>query len=133
MSDQTEQSIKLTFSFPDVITVGHYEIYNSARLKFIEGQDNPSNLRAQYEGARALIKAGIVHITSDDGSPAPDFAERLMQVINAEDQSMTPANVLGVVGMTVAAKVDLEIGNPTLWGKSFVITTTPLNTPRPKS
>ena len=135
-----EKDVKLTFSFPDVITVGHYETYNSARLKFIEGQDNPSNLRAQYEGARALIKAGVVHITSDDDVvgqegklPPLNFAERLMQLISAEDQSLTPANVLGLVGMTVAAQVEAEIGNPTLFGQSFKVSTTPLHTLRPKS
>ncbi len=127
-----EKEIKLTFSFPDVITVGHYETYTSARLKYIEGQDNPSTIRAQYEGARALITAGVVHISSDDEA-IPNFAERLMNLIRNEDQTQTPVNVMGLVGITVASKVEMEVGSSFLFGQSYSVSTNPPSTTRPKS
>ena len=118
-----DQPIKLTFSFPDVITIAHYQVYAAARLKFIDdhrGGSVPNNLAA-YEGARALINAGIVHITSDD----PSLAERLKALIGNLDQSATPVGVMNLVGGVIAAKVEAESVNPTLFGKSYNITTTP--------
>lgn len=127
-----DDSIKLTFSFPDVITVGHYQIYAAARLKYIDeqrGQPAPSNMAA-YMGARALIQAGIVHIKSDEtvigveGQPVPlSFAERLKATILSEDQTNTPVSVMQLIGGVIASKVEAETLNPTLFGKSFSITT----------
>lgn len=136
MTDQTKEkdnAIKLTFSFPDVITVGHYQTYASARLKYIDemprGVSVPNNM-AQYMGARALIMAGIVHIKSDetivaqDGQPAPaSLGERLKAMIQNEDQTNTPVNVMQLVGGVIAAKVEAETLNPTLFGQSYSITT----------
>ena len=121
----TEKDVRLTFSFPDVITVGHYEIYTNTRLKYVNEQDNPSNLRAQYEGARALIKAGIVHITSDDEGGL--FASKLKELILADDQTSTPVNVMGLIGLTVASKVEMEVGASFLFGQSYSISITPPN------
>lgn len=122
-----KQEIKLTFSFPDVITVAHYQVYASARLKFIDdhrGGSVPNNLAA-YEGARALVNAGIVHITSDDDVPTPNMAAQIKTMIANSDQSSTPVSIMNLVGGVIAAKVEAESVNPTLFGKSYNITTSP--------
>lgn len=129
-----DQPVKLTFSFPDVITIAHYQVYAAARLKFIDdhrGGSVPNNLAA-YEGARALVNAGIVHIKSDEviigqeGYPtAPTMAEKIKAMIGNPDQSGTPVGIMNLVGGVIAAKVEAESINPTLFGKSYNITTTP--------
>lgn len=139
MTNQTKElpkddSIKLTFSFPDVITVGHYQTYASARLKYIDDQPRgvavPNNMAA-YMGARALIMAGIVHIKSEETqaleagtTPSPTLAERLKAMILNEDQTNTPVNVMQLVGGVIAAKVEAETLNPTLFGQSYSIDVT---------
>lgn len=120
-----DQPVKLTFSFPDVITVAHYQVYASARLKFIDdhrGGSVPNNLAA-YEGARALINGGFVHITCDE--PSPNLADQLRALIGNSDQSSTPVGIMNLVGGVIAAKVEAESVNPTLFGKSYNITTSP--------
>lgn len=131
-----DQPVKLTFSFPDVITIAHYQVYAAARLKFIDdhrGGSVPNNLAA-YEGARALVNAGIVHIKSDEpardanGNPtslAATMAEKIKAMIGNPDQSGTPVGIMNLVGGVIAAKVEAESINPTLFGKSYNITTTP--------
>lgn len=127
MTENTDQPVKLTFSFPDVITVAHYQVYATARLKYIDdhrGGSVPNNLAA-YEGARALVNAGIVHITSDDDVPTPNMAAQIKTMIGNSDQGGTPVSIMNLVGGVIAAKVEAESVNPTLFGKSYNITTSP--------
>lgn len=124
-----DQPVKLTFSFPDVITIAHYQVYASARLKFIDdhrGGAVPNNLAA-YEGARALINGGIVHITSDDFEldESLRLGSKIKTLISNSDQSSTPVSIMNLVGGVIAAKVEAESVNPTLFGKSYNITTSP--------
>lgn len=129
MPENTDQPIKLTFSFPDVITIAHYQVYASARLKFIDdhrGGSVPNNLAA-YEGARALVNAGIVHISSDDFEldESLRLGSKIKAMIGTPDQSGTPVGIMNLVGGVIAAKVEAESINPTLFGKSYNITTSP--------
>lgn len=118
-----KQEIKLSFSFPDVITVGHYETYMDARLRYIEDRENPTpNIRAQYEGALALIRGGVVHIsTSAEGLPEGEVDPEVLQIetqikaiINNTDQSQTPASIMNLIGSVVAAKIEVETTTPFL-------------------
>ena len=118
-----KQEIKLSFSFPDVITVGHYETYMDARLRYIEDRENPTpNIRAQYEGALALIRAGIVHISTraeglSEGEVDPDLLAidaQIKAIINNTDQSQTPASIMNLIGSVIAGKIEVETSTPFL-------------------
>lgn len=120
-----EETIKLTFSFPDVITVGHYQTYQAARLKFInDSREAVSTDVAAYMGARALIQAGVVHIKSSDPT-AQIFVAELMALIQKDDQTNTPINIMRLVGGLVASKVESESLAPFLSGRRFFIDATP--------
>lgn len=122
-AEPTNDTIKLTFSFPDVITVGHYQTYQTARLKYInDSRDTVSNDMAAYAGARALIEAGVVHIKC--GEPSGEaFVAELKAMIQKPDQTNTPISVMRLIGGLIASKVETESLTPFLFGKSFAITT----------
>lgn len=137
-----KQEIKLSFSFPDVITVGHYETYMDARLKYIEDRENPTpNIRAQYEGALALIRAGIVHIsTSAEGLPEgevdPDLIAveaQIKAIVNNTDQSATPASIMNLIGSVIAGKIEVETSTPFLSDRLLQASISPQSTVPPKS
>jgi hypothetical protein len=133
-----KQEIKLSFSFPDVITVGHYETYMDARLRYIEDRENPTpNIRAQYEGALAVLKAGIVHVSVQPDEPLangevdPDvqaIEAELKRIIHSVDQSQTPASIMNLIGSVVAAKIEVETNTPFLSERRLKATITPQST-----
>lgn len=137
-----KQEIKLSFSFPDVITVGHYETYMDARLRYIEDRENPTpNIRAQYEGSLALIRAGIVHISTSAEVPEggvidPELQaieDQIKAIINNPDQSLTPASIMNLIGSVVAAKIEVETTTPFLSDRLLRASINPPSTAAPKS
>ena len=129
-----KQEIKLSFSFPDVITVGHYETYMDARLRYIEDRENPTpNIRAQYEGALALIRAGIVHISTraeelSEGEVDPDLLAidaQIKAIINNTDQSATPASIMNLIGSVIAGKIEVETSTPFLSDRLLLASISP--------
>lgn len=137
-----KQEIKLSFSFPDVITVGHYETYMDARLRYIEDRENPTpNIRAQYEGALALIRGGIVHVSVSaeglaEGEVDPEVLQietQIKAIINNTDQSQTPASIMNLIGSVVAAKIEVETSTPFLSERLLKATISPQSTAPQKS
>jgi hypothetical protein len=137
-----KQEIKLSFSFPDVITVGHYETYMDARLRYIEDRENPTpNIRAQYEGALALIRAGIVHISTraeglSEGEVDPDLLAidaQIKAIINNTDQSQTPASIMNLIGSVIAGKIEVETSTPFLSDRLLQASISPQSTVSQKS
>ena len=129
-----KQEIKLSFSFPDVITVGHYETYMDARLRYIEDRENPTpNIRPQYEGALALIRAGIVHISTraeelSEGEVDPDLLAidaQIKAIINNTDQSATPASIMNLIGSVIAGKIEVETSTPFLSDRLLLASISP--------
>lgn len=137
-----KQEIKLSFSFPDVITVGHYETYMDARLRYIEDRENPTpNIRAQYEGALALIRAGIVHISTraeglSEGEVDPDLLAidaQIKAIINNTDQAQTPASIMNLIGSVIAGKIEVETSTPFLSDRLLQASISPQSTVSQKS
>ena len=63
-------------------------------------------------------------LTLQLGYTADDMAKIKAMIANS-DQSGTPVGIMNLVGGVIAAKVEAESVNPTLFGKSYNITTSP--------
>jgi hypothetical protein len=95
------------FSLPDTITVGHWETYAIGRQAYIDKQNGKANgLLADYAGALALIKAGVVHVEG------PDL---LKQYLSAPDQTLTPLAVVGLLIENIAKPVAAAVEGPLPW------------------
>ena len=103
----TTTPLNVSISLPERILLSHWEAYTHARQDYIQRREDSgktaSAVIADYYGALALIRAGFVHV---DGS------EELTRVINLDDQSATPVEVIGFIVREVSRKVEAALASP---------------------
>lgn len=124
------KQFEITFSMPDDITYGHWKIYTDGANAFQAkaGSVLPSLMLRQYHGSLALIKAGIAHVVVSDWAK-----ERVLAWLNADDQTRTPIQLVGLVADQVGGVVERAANLPlsSCFPELSATSTTPNGTSNP--
>lgn len=102
--EQREREITLKISMPGTITLGIWETYFKGRQDAIAADKEISSLAADYFGALAVMRKGLVHI---DGLPA---LQRIVDKDNSK-QSDVPAAIVGLIVRVVARPIERAFGD----------------------
>lgn len=99
-----EQIIReVRFIHPDVITYGHWLIYNAARLEYQGTTLFPDPLVMEWKGAQALVKKGIVKIEGLD---------ELVKALNSDKPDDYDAVLLTIASEYITEPVRLAVNRP---------------------
>lgn len=102
IEEKPEEIIReVTFSLPDHLTIGQWNVYNGARLEYNARTQYPDFNLARWYGAAALVKKGIVHIKGFD---------ELVKALNADNADDCDSSFLDAVIIYIARPIE-EIAN----------------------
>ena len=94
---------EVKFIHPDVITFGHWTIYNTARLEYQATTLYPDGLIAEWKGAAALVKKGIVKIEGFD---------ELVNALRNDKPEDVDGNLLSIASEYITLPVRIAINRP---------------------
>src|SRR5258708_28005117 len=103
--------MQLTISLPDCWTVGHWTTYVNGRSAYIAACEHdstpPNAYLADYYGALALIRAGIVHVRGVE-----QISQQITEILARPDQSLTDLAVIGLVVREIACPIEAALTLP---------------------
>lgn len=115
MSDEPKaDELHITFSLPDVITIGVWDVYQAGKQAYKAQQERvnkpTTETVAQYYGALALIDGGFVHVTN-----APDD---LLRWLTVKERETTPLQIVWYVCQEVAIRIETAFFGTLPWVKA---------------
>lgn len=116
MNEQTSKpQLTVTFTAPDVITLGHVDIYRRAQAQYRQAQPEGEpiiTLSLWFAGAIALLKAGVFKAEVKNASP--EDAAKVAELIRTADHN-SPRGIAEAIAMGVAGQMEHEIETPFSW------------------